>query len=100
MKIKIPKYVPKTQEEADFIEAFDPTVYALSNPAVAVDMVLFSYDKKLKKLKTIISGYGQMLVALSGGVDIAEIGRTRAASSRRENLWTRLFRESLKKKRA
>ena len=37
MKIKIPKYVPKTQEEADFIEAFDPTVYALSNPAVAVD---------------------------------------------------------------
>ena len=54
MKIKIPKYVPKTQEEADFIEAFDPTVYALSNPAVAVDMVLFSYDKKLKKLKTLL----------------------------------------------
>ncbi|HIU26130.1 MAG TPA: ATP-dependent sacrificial sulfur transferase LarE [Candidatus Copromorpha excrementigallinarum] len=28
-------------------------------------------EEKLKKLKTIISGYGQMLVALSGGVDSA-----------------------------
>lgn len=54
MKINIPKYVPKTKEEADYIEAFDPTVYALSNPAVAVDMVLFSYDKKLKKIKTLL----------------------------------------------
>lgn len=45
-------YIPGSKEEADYLAAYNPSKYP--NPAVAVDLALYAYDKTQKVLKVLL----------------------------------------------
>ena len=47
------EYIPRTQDEADYLKKYDPTKY-YPTPTVTADLSIYAYDKKTEKLDLLL----------------------------------------------